>query len=76
MDHIYIMHDETFLPELMTMQVYRGIGSLDHFSIVLECTNQIVDYFRSLLENKDCGWISLFLDIITLTCYGTIGGGV
>ena len=25
LDRIYIMHDDTFLPEFLTMQVYRGV---------------------------------------------------
>ena len=31
LDRIYIMHNETFLPKFFTMQVYRGIGSSNHF---------------------------------------------
>ena len=52
LDRIYIMHDETFLPALMTMKVYKGIGSSDHFPVVLESTHQIVDDFRSLLGKQ------------------------
>ena len=52
LDRIYIMHDDTFLPEFLTMQVYRGVGSSDHFPVVLECTHQNVDGFRSLLERQ------------------------
>ena len=39
LDRIYIMHDERFLPEVLIMQVYRGITSSDHFLVILECTH-------------------------------------
>ena len=52
LDHIYIMHDDTFLPEFLTMQMYRGIGSSYHFPIVFECTHQNVDGFRILLGRQ------------------------
>ena len=61
LDRIYIMHDETFLPSLLTMQVYRGIGLSDHFPIVLDCTHQTVDDFRSLLGKPPLRFTSSFL---------------
>ena len=61
LDRIYIMHDETFLLALMTMQVYRGIRSSDHFPTVLECTHQTVDDFRSLFGKQPSRFNSSFL---------------
>ena len=61
LDRIYIMHDDTFLPEFLTMQVYRGIGSSDHFPVVLECTHQAVDGFRALLGRQPLRFNSSFL---------------
>ena len=55
------MHDDTLLPEFLTMQMYRGVGSSDHFPIVLECTPQNVDGFRSLLERQPLRFNSCFL---------------
>ena len=55
------MHDDTFLPEFLTMQVYRGVGSSDHFPVVLECTHQNVDGFKSLLERQPLRLNSSFL---------------
>ena len=59
LDRIYIMHDETLLPMLMSMQVYRGIGSSDHFTVVLECTNQTLT----------CLWERLFGHIVLRVYY-------
>ena len=61
LDRIYIMHDKTFLSTLMSMQVYRGIGSLDHFPVVLECIYQTVDDSRSLLGKQPLQFNSSFL---------------
>ena len=55
------MHDDTFLPEFLTMQVHRGIGSSNHFPVVLEWTHQIVDGFRALLGRQPLRFNSSFL---------------
>ena len=55
------MHDDTFLLEFLTMQVYMGVGSSDHFPIVLKCTHQNVNGFRSLLERQPLRFNSSFL---------------
>ena len=55
------MHDDTFLLEFLTMQVVRGIGSSDHFLVVLECTHKTVDGFRSLLGRQPLRFNSSFL---------------
>ena len=61
LDHIYIMHDETFLPKFLNMQMYWGTGSSYHFLVVLECIHQIVDGFRALLERQPFQFNSPFL---------------
>ena len=61
LDRIYIMHEDVFLPEVLTMQVYRGIASSDHFPVVLECTHQAVDGFKSLLGRQPLRFNSSFL---------------
>ena len=55
------MQDDTFLLEFLTMQVYRGVGSSDHFPVVLEYTHQNVDGFKSLLERQPLRFNSSFL---------------
>ena len=62
LDRIYIMHDERFLPEVLIMQVYRGIASSDHFPVILECTHQGVDGFKALLGRQSLRFNSSFLE--------------
>ena len=57
---IYIMHDERFLPEVLIMQVYRGIASSDHFPVIY--THQGVDGFKSLLGRPSLRFNSSFLE--------------
>ena len=35
--YMYIIHDDTFLPKILNVEVYRGIVSSYHFPVVLEC---------------------------------------
>ena len=56
------MHDERFLPEVLIMQVYRGIASSDHFPVMLECTHQGVDGFKALLGRHSLRFNSSFLE--------------
>ena len=47
---VYVIHDESFLPELIHMSAMQDVISYDNFPICLELSNHAIEMYKSLLE--------------------------
>ena len=49
LDIMYVMHDESFLPEMLNMSIMQEVVTSDHFPILcFEFNKHVVDMYQTL----------------------------
>ena len=50
LDRMYVMHDESFLPELLHVSVLQDVVSSDHFPLCFEINKRALEMYKILLD--------------------------
>ena len=61
LDRMYVMHDESFLPEMLNMSIMQEVVTSNHFPICFEFNKHGVDMYKTLLDRVPLRFTSSLL---------------